>query len=99
MAGGLDRKKLTVRKSSVNINGTELTVSGVYDWGKSIPVIDAYVYSHKFDLTTMFPSNPLRKHVRPNRELNVFKDIPLFGKLFWNRSVDINIEFDEDISS
>ena len=95
LAGGLDRKKLTVRKSSVNINGTEFTVSGVYDWGKSIPVIDAYVYSHKFDLTTMFPSNGLRKHVRPNRELNVFKDIPLFGKLFWNRSVDINIEFDD----
>ena len=95
LAGGLDRKKLTVRKSSVNINGTEFTVSGVYDWGKSIPVIDAYVYSHKFDLTTMFPSNGLRKHVRPNRELNVFKDVPLFGKLFWNRSVDINIEFDD----
>ena len=95
LAGGLDRKKLTVRKSSVNINGTEFTVSGVYDWGKSIPVIDAYVYSHKFDLTTMFPSNPLKKRVLPNRELNVFKDIPLFGKLFWNRNVDVNIEFDD----
>ncbi len=95
LAGGLDRKKITLRKSAVNINGTEFTVSGVYDWGKNIPAIDAYVYSHKFDLTKMFPSNPLKKRVLPNRELNVFKDIPLFGKLFWNRNVDVNIEFDD----
>ena len=95
LAGGLDRKKLTLRKSAVNINGVEFAVSGVYDWGKGIPVIDANIYSRKFDLTKMFPSNNLRKHVRPNRELNVFKDIPLFGKLFWDSSMDVNIEFDD----
>ncbi|MFQ6729837.1 MAG: AsmA family protein [Alphaproteobacteria bacterium] len=97
LAGGLDRKKITLRKSDVNINGTEFTVSGIYDWGKNIPIIDVYVYSHKFDLTKIFPSNGLKKYVRPNRELNVFKDIPLFGELFWNRAVDINVEIDDFI--
>ena len=37
VAGGFDRKKLTIRKSSLRINNTDFTVLGNVDWAKMVP--------------------------------------------------------------
>ena len=93
IAGGMDHKKITLRKSLLNINGSDFAVSGSYDWSNKTHVVNGYVYSGLFDLNKMFP-NDGKKSSRPDRELNVFKDVPLFGELFWNKTVDLRIELD-----
>lgn len=94
IAGGLDRKKLTLRKSSVLINGTDFTVSGNYDWSKHVPVVNLDVHSYSVNLAQLFPSMYGNKWVRPNRDLNVFKDVPLFGTEFLGRTINLYLDID-----
>ena len=94
VAGGLDRKKLTLRKSSVMVNGTEFTVSGSYDWSKKVPVVNADVHSYNVELARLFPNMYGHQWIRPNRDLNVFKDIPLFGKEFLGKTVNLYLDVD-----
>lgn len=82
VAGGFDRKKLSFRKSSVTIRGTNFDFSGSVDWSKKIPDIKLVVNSDYVSLMDLFPEIYDGQWVRPNRELNVFKDIPLYGKEF-----------------
>ncbi|MDR2413201.1 MAG: AsmA family protein [Rickettsiales bacterium] len=84
LAGGFAHKKISLRKSSVMIRNSDLAFSGSIDWSGKIPAIDANIKSHKLNLYEVFPElyNPSSKWVRPNRELNVFKDIPLYGQEF-----------------
>ena len=97
VAGGFDRKKLTIRKSSLLINGTEFTVSGSVDWSKTIPVINANIFSRRMELARLFPNMYGRIKAKPNRELNVFKNIPLFGDWVYNKDVNVNIKLDDFI--
>ncbi len=94
MAGGLDRKKITLRKSSIALRGTEFDVSGTYDWGKAVPIINVKLGSQDVSLLKLFPD--LYKHNGGpiNRELNVFKDVPLFGEFFRDKSIDLNVALD-----
>ena len=50
IAGGMDYKKITLRKSVLNINGSDFAVSGSYDWSNKTHVVNGYVYSGLFDL-------------------------------------------------
>ena len=94
IAGGFDRNKITLRKSSLVINDTEFVISGDYSWAKNTPVINANIYSSYLDLATLFPKmyGRHRKHV--NRPLNAFKDVPLFGSVFVNKDANIRVELD-----
>lgn len=94
IAGGVDRKKLTIRKSSVMLHNTELTILGTFDWSKSVPVINADIKSKKIDLADVFPKAYAGQWVRPNRRLNVFHDVPLFGKWFVNKDMNLHVDFD-----
>ncbi len=94
VAGGFDRNKIAIRKSSLVINGTEFIVSGDYNWTKNIPVINGNIYSPHFDLAILFPKMYGGHYEKPNRPLNVFKDIPLFGDLFVDKNIDLRIELD-----
>lgn len=81
MAGGVDRKKLTLRKSSLSVRGTNLNVSGFMDWSGRTPSYKVEIESKSINLMELFPelySGHKRLHL--NRELNAFKDIPLYGK-------------------
>lgn len=98
IAGGFDRKKLTIRKSSLRINNTDFTVLGNVDWAKTVPVINADIYSRRLDLGTLFPNMYGRVRVKPNRKLNVFKDVPLFGDWLYNKNVNLNIKLDDFIA-
>ncbi len=81
LAGGFDRNKLTLRKSSVSVRGTNLNISGSVDWSKKVTAYNVEIESKSINLMELFPElyTPSRKG-RPNRDLVVFKDIPLYGK-------------------
>ena len=95
VAGGFDRKKMTLRKSSLLINNTEFTLSGFVNWTKNIPVINADIYARRVELGTLFPNMYGRVRVKPNRKLNVFKDVPLFGDWMYNKNITLNIKLDD----
>ena len=95
VVGGFDRNKLTLRKSSVFVRGTDFIFSGFYDWGHDLPTFRIDVNSKQVSLMKLFPGLYGRKWVRPNRDLNVFKDVPLFGKYLVGTNMDLRVQIDE----
>lgn len=93
VAGGFDRKKLSFRKSSIAIGNSNIDFSGVYDWSKKVPLIDAKISSNDIDLYKSFPQwfGAGQDLIHPNRELNVFHDMPLFGKELYNVNANVEI--------
>ena len=93
IAGGIDRKKVTFRKSSVSIKGSGLTFSGSYDWSKSTPVINAKITSDGVDIYKSFPEwfGVGKEWLHPNRELNIFHDMPLGGQALYNMDINLDI--------
>lgn len=94
IAGGFDRKKITVRKSSIVINGTSLTVLGEWGWSKSGGVIKADVSANFVDLKRLFPEWYDGKGNKSGDKKNVFRDIPLFGDWMYGRTMDIHLDVD-----
>ena len=95
IAGGYDTNKLTLRKSSIAIRGVNIDVSGEYDWSKPIPNIKVNLDAGVVDLEKMFPRPKDHLWVHPNRDLNAFKDIPLFG----NELNHVNLQLRAKIKS
>lgn len=93
VAGGFDRNKLSFRKSSIAIGNANLDFSGTYDWSKKTPVIDAKISSSDIDLYKSFPQwfGTGQEWVHPKRDLNVFHDMPLYGKELYNLNANIEI--------
>ena len=92
--GGVDRKKVSFRKSSVKVAGSTINFSGSYDWSKNVPVINAKINSNYIDLYKSFPEwyGVGTVWVHPKRDLNIFHDMPLFGNILYG--MDANIELD-----
>ena len=99
LVGGFDRKKVSFRKSSVAVGDSVLSFSGTYDWSNSIPVIDAKVSSNYIDIYKSFPEwfSAGKQWVHPKRELNVFKDMPLFGKYLYGVTANVEINLKQFI--
>lgn len=95
VAGGIDRKKITFRKSSISIKGTGLNFSGSYDWSKHTPVLKAKITSDGIDIYKSFPEwfGAGKEWVHPKRELNIFHDMPLFGQFLYDINADIEIDW------
>ncbi|MBQ6012250.1 MAG: hypothetical protein IJL23_03980, partial [Alphaproteobacteria bacterium] len=93
-AGGIDRKKITFRKSSVSIKDIPFTFSGSYDWSRKTPVINAKILSERIDIYKSFPEwfGVGKEWLRPNRELNIFHDMPLGGKFLYDIDADVEID-------
>ena len=93
IVGGFDRKKVSFRKSSVTVGDSVLSFSGTYDWSKNVPVIDAKVSSNYIDIYKSFPEwfGAGQQWIHPKRELNVFHDMPLFGKYLYGAKANIEI--------
>jgi len=95
LAGGFDRNKITLRKSTVVVRGNTINFSGDYTWGRRRPVINAVLNSSRVSLPDLFPELYAgKKDSRRNRELNVFHDIPLFGREI--RGADFSVRADID---
>ena len=97
ISGGYDWQKLTLRNSSIKVRGNTLGFSGVVDWSGKRPKINASFESNSINLADVFPALYDNKWVRPDRELNVFKDIPLFGDIWVNYDVNLHIMLDNFI--
>ncbi len=93
IAGGLDRKKISFRKSSIAIKGATLNFSGSYDWSKKTPVIRADISSDGINLYKSFPEwyGVGTEWIHPNRDLNVFQDMPLFGEYLYDVDTEVNL--------
>lgn len=93
VAGGFGRDKISLRKSSIAIGSANFNFSGSYDWSKKTPGINAKIYSNGIDLYKDFPQwFGGKEWVHPKRELNVFHDMPLFGKELYDVNADIEID-------
>ena len=92
IAGGIGTKKITLRKSSVAIRGVNINISGEYDWSKSVPNVIFNVNAGDVVLYKMFPTMYSGTWVHPKRDLNAFKDIPLFGKELSQVNLKTNIK-------
>lgn len=98
IAGGVDRKKLTLRKSSLSVRGTNLNISGYIDWSGRNPAYKVEIESKSINLIELFPelySGHTRLH--PNRPLNAFKNIPLYGKDMLGRDISVRLIADNFI--
>lgn len=97
ISGGYDWQKLTLRNSSIKVRGNTLGFSGVIDWSGKLPNIKATMESNSINLVEIFPEAYERKWIRPDRELNVFKNIPLFGDLLAKCNLDLRVMLDNFI--
>lgn len=97
IAGGFDRQKMILRKSNITIQNTKISLDGEYDWVNKNDVINLSVYSKKVDLQDMFPGLYGRHIVSKHRKLNVFKNIPLFGTVFFGKTINIDVKLDDFI--
>jgi len=96
IAGGVGRNKISFRKSSVQLAGSAITFSGVYDWSKEIPTIDAKISSDNVNIYKSFPEwyGVGTVWVHPKRDLNVFHDMPLGGKFLYDLNADVEIDLE-----
>lgn len=94
ITGGFDRNKLSFRNSSLTVKDNKLAFSGVIDWSKNVPLIDMDLESKLISLMDLFPDLYSKDWIRPNRELNVFKDTPLYGKDLLGVNLDLHISLD-----
>lgn len=95
IAGGVDRKKVMFRKSTLSVHNTKFTMSGDYSWETKKHTLNLDVYSKKVSLEDLFPNLYGRRRLIKKHELNVFKDIPLFGQFFVDKTVKLNLKVDD----
>ena len=91
--GGMEKNKLSFRKSFVSIGASSLVFSGTYDWSKSTPKLKATITSDGINIYKSFPDwfGAGQEWVHPKRELNVFHDMPLWGSALYNLDVDVDM--------
>ena len=95
IAGGIGHRKISLRKSSFYLGDSSLVVSGTYDWSKSVPVLKAKITSDKVDIYKSFPDwfGVGKEWIHPNRDLNVFHDMPMFGDVLYNMDIELDVNW------
>lgn len=94
VSGGMDRQKITLRKSKVVLRNTEFVIAGEYAWGKKNDVINLSLYSEDVQLDRLFPGTYDKIRKSHGRPLNVFQDVPLFGEFFVNKKIHVDVRLD-----
>ena len=97
IVGGADRKKITFRNSSITIERNKVYFSGGIDWSKKIPEVNLKLSAETIDLPQSFPQLYISKKQDIDREKNVFKDVPLFGKDIVNYNLNLDITLNDFI--
>lgn len=95
VAGGVGRKKITFRKSSLVVRDTDFSWAGELDWGKKNLIVRADISSPYVDLSHLFPNLYVGGRNVVKRKLNVFQDIPLFADEFVDKQILLNVKFDK----
>jgi len=93
IAVSVDRKKLIFRKSSIAMGDSSIDFSGTYDWSKKAPIINAKISSNNINIYKSFPEwfGAGVEWVHPNRDLNVFHDMPLFGDVLYDADINLDV--------
>lgn len=86
--GGLNNNKITIRKFKAKAKHTKFNLDGFIDLKKSL--VSLNIKSDYFSLIEIFPEL-YGSGVVINRELNAFKDTPLFGNFFKDLNIDLNL--------
>ena len=97
IAGGIDHNQLVLRQSSISFGKSDLSISGSYSWLGERPDVNLKLKSQRFILDEVFPdlygsSTPWQ---RPDRELYVFKNVPLNPDYLNAVNAEIIIDFAE----
>ena len=79
------------------MRGNTLAFSGVVDWSGDLPKLTATIESKSISLLELFPDLYGRSWVHPNRDLNVFHDIPLYGTEYLKFNADLHVMLDNFI--
>jgi hypothetical protein len=95
-AGGMDHSKLMIRRAELRSGNNDMHISGEFDWRGAIPSITANIRSRNLNLKQVAPDIYRPEYppwVRPDyRELNVFKDTPLYAELMRMANVDLSLD-------
>jgi hypothetical protein len=93
ISASFGKKRLTVKNFSMKTRRSNVMISGRGDFSGKKPKIDAKIKSDNFDITEFFPKlyGGRNKWIHPDRPLNVFKDIPLFGEFLPTIDADISL--------
>lgn len=94
IAGGVDRKKISIRKSSLVVNDTRFEIVANYDWSKKIPNIYLDIRSLDVNLMNLFPEIYLKKYKQEKQNINVFDGVPLFGSWFYDKNIELHFDLD-----
>lgn len=94
MTGKLGFKKISFEKSSISMGNSDITFSGSYDWARVVPLINIKVFSGNINLYKSFPDwfGVGKTWVHPNRDLNVFHDMSMFGDVLYNMDANVDID-------
>lgn len=95
LVGGMDRKKIMLRKSEIVVRDTKFVLQGEFDWEKKNLLSDVEVYSPRVDLAHLFPGLYDGGRQHKNKKLNVFKDVPLFADELVNRDFKLRLKIDD----
>jgi len=95
LAGGFGHQKLTVHRSLLKFHHSDIALSGEVNWKSHVPTTALKIKSENFILAEVFPElyAPGPKWVRPDRPLNVFRDIPLYSGMLHECNCDISLDF------
>ncbi len=92
LAGGMGYNKLTLHKSSIAVRGSEIIMSGVWDWTKKTPEINVKLASKKINLPELFPELYMGKSHNNRHAPNVFHDMPLFGDYLYDKRISATVD-------
>lgn len=95
LVGGMDRKKIMLRKSEVVVQDTRFVLQGEFDWEKKNLLSDLDIYSPRVDLANLFPGMYSAGRLCKNNKLNAFKDVPLFADELVNRDFRLKLRIDD----
>nr|MBQ0091375.1 AsmA family protein [Candidatus Enterousia merdequi] len=94
IVGTFNENAVSFKESTLSVDKSSLVFSGKYDFNTTSPVLHATITSDNIDVYKSFPEwfGAGQEWVHPDRELNVFHDMPLLGKYLYNMDVDLDIK-------
>ncbi|MFQ6739274.1 MAG: AsmA family protein [Alphaproteobacteria bacterium] len=91
ISGTIQNKKLMLNKSSLAVRGNKIVFSGYYDWTNNVPGIKLSLSSQRINLLEIEPEL-YGGWVHPDRDLNVFHDMDLFGQELYKYNINLTAD-------
>ncbi|MCL2737485.1 MAG: AsmA family protein [Alphaproteobacteria bacterium] len=97
MAGGMERQKIVVRRADLRSGNNDISLVGNFDWRGRVPLLSMRLSGNNINLKQIAPDIYRPEYppwVRPaDRELNVFKDTPIYPELLRLADIDLVLDF------